>query len=317
MKYFRIIIAAILLLAACTSFSLAAEKSLKGTVPQSVKASSYSYSKIRVSWDIMKGADGYTVYRSSSEKGVYKKVYTTDNPKKNWYINTNRKSGQVWWYKVRGYTLVDGRKVFSKYSVPVSAYARPEQVQITSIDSSGFIFRYFDLRWQKAEGASGYQVYMKERDAEKLRFMGNFKEPAASIEIPDTTKEYDLKVRAYRMAEGKKVYGRFSAVKFYEFDWSEEKLVEAGTSYILQHWPDTVFDSTMSDGEVKTPYNGTSWLAVWPKRFCRYEPWEEVQAELIAAIDADVKMQGRPPQDVCFYIVPENDENWVTVYLLS
>ena len=93
--------------------------------------------------------------------------------------------------------------------------------------------------------------------------------------------------------------------------------MEVGTSYILQHWPDTVFDSTMSDGEVKTPYNGTSWLAVWPKRFCRYEPWKEVQAELIAAIDADVKMQGGPLQDVCFYIVPENDENWVTVYLLS
>lgn len=317
MKHFRMMITVSILVLACTSFSLAAEKSLKGTAAQSVKASSYSYSKIRVSWDLMEGADGYIVYRSSSEKGTYKKVYTTDNPEKNWYINTNRKSGQTWWYKVRGYKLVDGRKIFSKYSVPVSAYARPERVQITSIDSSGFIYRYFDLRWQKAEGASGYQVYMKERDAEKFSFMGNFKEPAASIEIPDTTKEYDLKVRAYRTVDGKKVYGRFSAVKSYEFDWSEEKLTEAGTSYILHQWPDTVFDSMLSDGEAKTPYNGTSWLAVWPKRFCRYEPWEKVQAELISAIDADVKMQGHPPQDVCFYIVPENDENWVTVYLLS
>jgi hypothetical protein len=62
----------------------------------------------------MKDADGYIVYRSFSKNGTYKRVYTTDNPKKNWYINTNRKSGQIWWYKVRGYQLVDGKKVFSR-----------------------------------------------------------------------------------------------------------------------------------------------------------------------------------------------------------
>ena len=57
--------------------------------------------------------------------------------------------------------------------------------------------------------------------------------------------------------------------------------------------------------------------AVWPKRFCLYEPWEEVKAELIAAINTDVKMQGYMPQEVSFYVMPDNDENWVTVYLLN
>ena len=285
--------------------------------PSGVKAASYSYSKIRVSWDVMDDADGYIVYRASSENGKYKRAYTTDNPQKNWYINTNRKSGQTWWYKVRGYQVVDGKKVFSKYSRPVSAYARPRQVHLTSVDSTGFIYRYLDLKWQKVDGASGYQVFMKERTAEKFTFMGNFKEAAASIELPDTTKEYDLKVRAYRMVDGKKVYGKFSKVTSYEFDWTEEDLVAASEEYILQQWPDATFGSTLSTGENKTPYNGTSWLAVWPKRFCLYEPWEEVKAELLAAIDADVKIQGSIPQDVCFYITPENDENWVTVYLLS
>jgi len=160
-----------------------------------VKAASYSYSKIRVSWDAVEDADGYIVYRASSENGTYRKSYTTDNPKKNWYINTNRKSGQVWWYKVRAYKLADGKKVFSKSSRPVCAYARPEKVKVTDIASTGFIYRYLDLKWQKVPGASGYQVYRKERYEEKYTFIGNFKEPEASIEVPDTTKEYDLKVR--------------------------------------------------------------------------------------------------------------------------
>ena len=282
-----------------------------------VKAASCSYSKIRVSWDTVEDADGYIVYRASSENGTYRKSYTTDNPKKNWYINTNRKSGQVWWYKVRAYKLADGKKIFSKYSKPVSAYARPGTVKVTDIASTGFIYRYLDLKWKKVPGASGYQVYRKERYEEKYTFIGNFKEPAASIEIPDSTKEYDLKVRAYRLVDGKKVYSKFSKGMSYEFDWSEKDLAAAGESYILEQYPETTFSSVNSSGELKTPYNGTSWLAVWPINFCRYEPWENVKAELIAAINTDAKMQGGLSEDLCFYIKPENDKNWVTIYLLG
>ena len=282
-----------------------------------VKAASYNYSKIRVSWDTVEDADGYIVYRASSENGTYRKSYTTDNPKKNWYINTNRKSGQVWWYKVRAYKLADGKKIFSKYSKPVSAYARPGTVKVTDIASTGFIYRYLDLKWKKVPGASGYQVYRKERYEEKYTFIGNFKEPAASIEIPDSTKEYDLKVRAYRLVDGKKVYSKFSKGMSYEFDWSEKDLAAAGESYILEQYPETTFSSVNSSGELKTPYNGTSWLAVWPINFCLYEPWENVKAELIAAINTDAKMQGGLSEDLCFYIKPKNDKNWITIYLLS
>ena len=103
----------------------------------------------------------------------------------------------------------------------------------------------------------------------------------------------------------------------YEFDWNDTDLVSFGEEYILEQWPEATFSSTLSSGEFKTPYNGTSWLAVWPKRFCRYEPWEEVKAELQAAVDADVRMQGNHPQDVCFYVTQDNEENWVNVYLLK
>lgn len=285
--------------------------------PSNVKASGYNYNKIRISWDAMENADGYTVYRASSENGTYKKVYTTDNVKKTWYINTNRKTGQTWWYKVRGYQIIDGKKVFSKYSKPDSAYARPNRVKVTDVDCSGFIYRTLDLNWKSVVGATGYQVYMKERGEEKFRFMGNFKGTSASIDLLDTTKIYDLKIRAYTTVDGKKVKGYFSEVFSYEFDWSEESLLTTCEEYIRSQWPNTTFDSTLSTGEEKTPYNGTSWLAVWPKRFCLYEPWEEVKAELIAAINTDVKMQGDMPQEVCFYVMPDNDENWVTVYLLN
>ena len=307
----------LLIIILCTGVCFARENVFGDMKPSGIRAAGYNYSKIRVSWEDMEDADGYIVYRSSSENGKYKKVYETENAQKTWYINTNRKGGQVWWYKVRGYKMVDGKKVYTQYSKAVSGYARPNKVAVTDVSSSGFIYRYLDLRWKKVLGASGYQVYMKERGAEKFSFMGNFKEPGASIEIPDTTKQYDLKVRAYQVVDGKKVYGYFSSVVSYEFDWTEADLIEAGESYIREQWLDATFSGTLASGEPKNPYNGTSWLAVWPKRFSLYEPWEDVKAELLAAIDADVKMQGQIPQDVCFYVTPDNDENWVTVYLLS
>ena len=310
------ILAVWIIITLCVGTCYAGEGDFAGKTPQGVKAASYSHSKIRVSWDVVDDADGYVVYRASKEKGPYKQCYTTDNAEKNWYINTNRKTGKVWWYKVRAFRTVNGKKVFTGYSQAVSAYARPGRVTITNISSSGFIYRYLNLEWKKVSGASGYQVSMREQGTDQFVFMGNFIEPAASIEIPDTTKEYDFRVRAYRKVDGKKVYGRFSAVTSYDFDWTEEDLVEAGRQYIQAQWPETVFSETMSDGTSRTPYNGTSWLAVWPKRFCRYEPWEEVKTELLAAIDADVKMQGQAPQDVWLYVAPDNDENWVSVYLL-
>jgi len=321
MKKIILIILTVVLCMSLTAPAFAAgqkgDQMISDMKPENVKASGYNYSKIRISWDVMDNADGYIVYRASSENGTYKKVYTTDNVKKTWYINTNRKTGQTWWYKVRGYQIVDGKKVFSKYSKPDSAYARPNKVKITDVDCSGFIYRTLDLNWKSVVGATGYQVYMKERGEEKFSFMGNFKGTSASIDLPDTTKVYDLKVRAYTTVDGKKVKGYFSEVFSYEFDWSEKELIAAGEEYIRSQWPGTTFDNTLSTGEEKTPYNGTSWLAVWPKRFCLYEPWEEVKAELIAAINTDVKMQGDCPQEVCFYVSPDNDENWVTVYLLN
>lgn len=124
MKKMILIILTVVLCMSLTAPAFAAgqkgDQMISGMKPENVKAAGYNYSKIRISWDAMENADGYIVYRSSSENGTYKKVYSTDNVKKTWHINTNRKTGQTWWYKVREYQIVDGKKVFSKYSKPDS-----------------------------------------------------------------------------------------------------------------------------------------------------------------------------------------------------
>lgn len=70
---------------------------------------------IKVKWT-KKGAavTGYQVYRSLKKKSGFKKFYTT---KKKYYYNTKAlKKGKCYYYKVRSYTVIGGKKYYSKWS---------------------------------------------------------------------------------------------------------------------------------------------------------------------------------------------------------
>lgn len=70
---------------------------------------------IKVKWT-KKGAkvSGYQVYRSEKKKSGYKKFFTT---KKKYYYNTKLlKKGKRYYYKVRAYTVINGKKYYSGWS---------------------------------------------------------------------------------------------------------------------------------------------------------------------------------------------------------
>ena len=53
------------------------------------------------------------LYRASSVKGSYKVVTSTT---KNYYINGKLVKNKRYYYKVRAYKVVNGKKVYSPYS---------------------------------------------------------------------------------------------------------------------------------------------------------------------------------------------------------
>lgn len=61
----------------------------------------------------VKDAHGYEIYRSTKKKSGYKKVTTT---KKTSYKNKKLKSRKKYYYKVRAYRTVNGKKYYSSYS---------------------------------------------------------------------------------------------------------------------------------------------------------------------------------------------------------
>lgn len=80
--------------------------------------------KIRVSWKRIGGVDGYEIYRSTKKSKGYKKIRTAAKGVITSYTNKKLASRKKYYYKVRAYKKVNGKKVYGKYSSPKSVKAK-------------------------------------------------------------------------------------------------------------------------------------------------------------------------------------------------
>ena len=78
-----------------------------------VKASMVSAEAVKVTWSKVNGATGYQVYRYSKSEDKYALLLTT---KKLYLTNINLKPETIYNYKIRAYTVQDGKKYFGEFS---------------------------------------------------------------------------------------------------------------------------------------------------------------------------------------------------------
>ena len=91
--------------------------------PQRVKAKA-GKKRAAIRWKKVSGASGYKVYRSAKKNGKYKAVKTIKKQRTVTFTNKKLKKGKTWYYKVRAYRTVKGKKVYSPYSKAVKAKIR-------------------------------------------------------------------------------------------------------------------------------------------------------------------------------------------------
>ena len=72
--------------------------------------------KATVKWGKVTGATGYEVYVSTKKSSGYKKAGTTTKNSKVTYTKTKLKSKKTYYFKVRTYRTVAGKKIYSGYS---------------------------------------------------------------------------------------------------------------------------------------------------------------------------------------------------------
>ena len=261
------------------------------TVLPKLTAKSYSYSKIKLSWDKVDGASGYQIYRATKKSGKYARIATV-SAEKTEYINTKLTCGKTYYYKLRAYQVKNDKKVYSKYSTKISCYAKPNKVKNVDTYFVSGGYGYFDVAWGKVSGASGYQVQVKPASTntwstyyrEKLttgewhntypdEFKGNKERinvkyitlgTVASWNLPYGEDNYSFRVRAYKTVNGKKVFGLYSEPVTIEPVWkSGKELQDFVHTWVDENYP--TYDRAFEEAGYAnlTPEEGTSWGTAW------------------------------------------------------
>jgi len=98
-----------------SSYSKVLTTATKPTTPKISRLTTKS-KKATVQWKKISGASGYEVYMATSKKGKYSKVKTVTKGTTVKYTKSSLKKNKKYYFKVRAYKTVDGKKVYSSYS---------------------------------------------------------------------------------------------------------------------------------------------------------------------------------------------------------
>lgn len=87
-------------------------------VPGSLTVEKASATSVTCTWKAVSGAGGYEIYMATSENGTYEKVGSTT--KELTYTIKSLKAGNQYYFKVRAYKTVNGKKKYGKYTSVIS-----------------------------------------------------------------------------------------------------------------------------------------------------------------------------------------------------
>lgn len=168
------------------------------------------YNSVTLKWKKVKKAKGYQIFRSTSKYGTYKKIATTKNLT---YTDKKAATGITYYYKMRAYIKKSGKTSYSYYSA-VKSY-KPSLAKTKLSSASSASGKKATLKWQQVTGAKGYVIYRstdKKGKYELVKTVSKASQLTYTDKVPKKGTYY-YKVRAYRKTNGKKVYGKYSAVK--------------------------------------------------------------------------------------------------------
>lgn len=110
-------------------------------------------SGIKVNWEKVKGAQGYKIYRKTSEKGNWKLIGTTTNNKKFYYVDKTAENGKTYYYSVQAY--------YSKTNSTYNQTGLKKKFVDTPDVKTKEYSKSIKLSWDDIDGADKYAIYKK------------------------------------------------------------------------------------------------------------------------------------------------------------
>lgn len=175
-----------------------------------LKLETISASKIKVSWNAVKGAKGYAIYRADSKNGKYKRIKTISTAKTRSFIDGKRQAGKSYSYKVRAYQKdKSGKTIWSAASKTVTQKAAPAAPkQVKTAAKKG----YAAVAWKTVKGADKYRVYRSTEKNGKYIRMWETVHPAFQDKKVKAGRTYYYKVAALKQNGKTKIRGAASGI---------------------------------------------------------------------------------------------------------
>lgn len=172
-----------------------------------VKANPYNFTSLKITWNKMPNVSGYEVWYSTAKAGTYKKVKTTTGL---YALVTKLTTGKNYYFKVRSYVLVSGKKIYSSFSDIAYTYPRPTNVTNLKVARYNYSATRNKVSWTKVSGATGYAVY-RSTDGSTYTHIGSTTNNYIIDNNASSTTTTYYKVRVYKKVSGKNVYGNYSS----------------------------------------------------------------------------------------------------------
>lgn len=87
--------------------------------PSSLTAKKSKAGAAKITWSKSTGASGYEVYMATSKNGKYSKITTISKASTLSYTKSGLTKNKTYYFKVRSYTTVSGKKIYSDYTSAV------------------------------------------------------------------------------------------------------------------------------------------------------------------------------------------------------
>lgn len=178
--------------------------------PKSLSIKLYGHDDIKATWSAVDGATGYYVYykKSTSSGYSYLGAYTGTSAN-----IKNLTDGAKYYVKVVPYRTTEAG-TFKGYSKTSPSLYTLKKLSTPKVSKNGSKVK---VKWSNISGETGYQI-SKSTKKTGTSIVSTYKTTKGAYKNISAKKgkTYYYKVRAYKVVDGKKIYGPWSAVKAYK-----------------------------------------------------------------------------------------------------
>lgn len=170
----------------------------------------------KATWKKTAFINGYQLQYSKNKNFSKSVLKTIENNTSIASTAKNLIANQIYYVRIRTYRKIGQLNQYSKWSTPKAVTILPIKVPTISAPVLKSSKQYFRASWKKTSGTSGYQI--------QYSLYKNFKNPVTQTLAGSTknnitvsklkrNKRYYVRVRAYRNANSKKYYGKWSGTR--------------------------------------------------------------------------------------------------------